>query len=74
MEDIINDLMKKIQLQRQQDLIDDIIDIYHGVYKNYDEYVRLKKTLFEDLKRHDFFTPEFAIMDEDIFEYIKNKG
>ena len=73
MEDIINDLMQKIRLSQQENLIDDIIDIYNGVYKDYDEYVQDKKRLFEDLKRHDFYA-ELLIMDKDVFEYIKNKG
>ena len=73
MEDIINDLMQKIRLSRQENLIDDIIDIYNGVYENYDEYVQEKKRLFNELKAHDFYA-ELLIIDKDIFEYIRGKN
>ena len=73
MEDIINDLMQKIRLSQQENLIDDIIDIYNGVYVDYDDYVRDKERLFNDLKRHDFYA-EIPIMSKDIFEYIRSKN
>ena len=56
----MDELIENLRLQEEQEIIDDIIDIYDGAYKNYDEYINSKSA------------GQF-ILTLQLFEYIKKK-
>ena len=59
----INNAIDNIRTQQQIIIIDDILNIYNGVYINYEDY-RTKKLCDE---------PYTFILSQELFEYIKNK-
>lgn len=69
MEQYFNKLMENMRIQKEHNLIDTIIDIYNGVYKDYDEYIK------ETRKLNDNFIPTdyLIVLAPEVFEYIRSK-
>ena len=63
----MDELIENLKRQEEQQLLDDIIDIYNHKYKDYEEYQKeIEKRINPDIG----FTP---ILTVDTFYYIKNK-
>ena len=89
MEEQINKIQAELKEKQEQLLIDDVIDIYNGKYKNYESYYkekhRLNEIIYQTNKKSITFNPEktnftynyyvyLPIYDERTFNYIKTKG
>lgn len=73
----VKDLRKKLVKTQERQLITDIIKIYKGVYKDYDEYLNKCVRLNAEIRAKNnsyvcFIAPEVIMLSEDVFEFLKN--
>ena len=76
--EFMEEITKAAMQQQEKMLIDDVINIYNGKYKDYNLYLK-EKELLNDLiekqtKEEMIFRLKALCLAEPIFNYIKNKG
>jgi len=82
LEDTIKDISEYLHKQQEFNLLDDIIDIYNGVYINYEVYLDIKMKIAEDIREErKYMSPDYKftfhfepiILAPELFNYIRSK-
>ena len=68
----VEEVIEKMALQKDLNIIDDIIDIYNGKCKKYGDYVERERKRAE--QQAYFQQPYFQVMPKHLFDYIVKKG
>lgn len=88
-DEIMDDINSKIIEATEKYFLDDVIDIYNGVYKDYKDYMKFfsafNSACIEHNERNtqetptgfkilDYIPERSTLLDEKLFDYLKQKG